>query len=292
MTDARSLTLALGGKWYGHYGSAPCPVCQPDGHKGQNALTLADGGARLLANCKKSGCDFRDILAASGVGSGDYTPPDAAELERREAQELADQEKKARQAIACWKEAQPIRGTIAETYLRTRGITCPLPDMLRFHPDCWHPSARRLPAMVALIEGSGLLAVHRTYLRSDGSAKADIDSAKAMLGRTRGGAVRLSAGPGPLVVGEGIETCLSLACGLLPGHGAIWAALSTSGMAGLTLPIRAGEMTVAYDGDEPGRDAALKLAARAHGLGWRVKTFAAPDGHDWNDVLQQAECAA
>jgi hypothetical protein len=43
MTDARDLTQALGGKWHGGYGAAPCPVCQPERRKGQNGLTLADG---------------------------------------------------------------------------------------------------------------------------------------------------------------------------------------------------------------------------------------------------------
>lgn len=289
MTDAHSLTLALGGKWYSRYGSAPCPVCQPERHKSQNALTLKDGRERLLLHCKKSGCDFREILNAAGVGPGDYTAPSAAELAQREAEERAEAEKKARQALACWDEAQPIHGTVAETYLRGRGITCALPHSLRFHPDCWHPSAKRLPAMVARVEGAELPAVHRTYLRPDGSGKADIDPAKAMLGRTRGGAVRLTGGTGPLVVAEGVETALSLACGLLEAHGPIWAALSTSGLAGLTLPRSAGDLVIASDGDDAGREAAQELAFRASGLGWTVKMAGAPEGRDWNDILREME---
>jgi hypothetical protein len=42
MTDARSLTLSLGGRWHGRYGAAPCPVCQRERRPGQNALTLAN----------------------------------------------------------------------------------------------------------------------------------------------------------------------------------------------------------------------------------------------------------
>ena len=73
MTDAREITLALGGKWFRRYGAVPCPVCQASGHKLQNALTLADGSdGRLLLNCKKSACSFLDILVAAGIGSGDY----------------------------------------------------------------------------------------------------------------------------------------------------------------------------------------------------------------------------
>ena len=86
MTDARTLAVALGGRWHGRYGAAPCPVCQPDRRKGQNALTLADGnGGRLVLHCKKSACAFLDILTAAGLRSGDYRAPDAATLAQREA---------------------------------------------------------------------------------------------------------------------------------------------------------------------------------------------------------------
>jgi hypothetical protein len=52
---------------------------------------------------------------------------------------------------------------MAESYLRKRGITCPLPMTLRFHPNCWHHATRqRLPAMLALVERSDSFAIHRT----------------------------------------------------------------------------------------------------------------------------------
>ncbi|MDQ2092742.1 DUF7146 domain-containing protein [Rhodalgimonas zhirmunskyi] len=196
-TDARTLTLTLGGRWNGRYGTAPCPVCQPKGRKGQNALTPADGRAGLLAHCKKSNCAFADILAAAGIAPGIYTPPDPATVAQREADRRAEAAKRARQAEQCWKDAQPICGTLAETYLRGRGITCPLPETLRFHPEAWHgPTASRHPALVALVEGGGSFVVHRTYLRPDGTGKARIDPNKAMLGRCAGGAVKLAEAPG------------------------------------------------------------------------------------------------
>jgi hypothetical protein len=68
--------------------------------------------------------------------------------------------------------------------------------------------------MIAMVEGAGGAAVHRTYLRADGAGKADVTQAKMMLGRCAGGAVRLSDGPGPLVVAEGIETAPPLQHGL------------------------------------------------------------------------------
>jgi hypothetical protein len=214
---------------------------------------------------------------------------DIAELARFEAVRRQEAVKKEKQALQVWREAVPAKGTIVEAYLRGRGITASLPDTLRFHPDCWHPTARRFPALVALVEGGQRTAVHRTYLRSDGSGKAFVEPAKAMLGAVLGGAVRLTEADGPLVVAEGIETALSLASGLLREPAAIWAALSTSGMRALHLPAITGHLTVATDGDTPGRAAGQALAERAFALGWEVSLLPAPAGTDWNDVLIMKE---
>ena len=287
MTDARELSTALGGRWHGSYGAGPCPVCQPERKRGQNALTLADGrNGRLVLDCKKSACAFLDILAAAGIRSGAYRAPDPATLAQREAEQRKEAQRKADQAKRLWQEAQPIAGTLAETYLRGRGITCDLPRTLRFHGACWHgPTAKRYPAMVAAVQGAGLPAVHRTYLRPDGMGKANIEPAKAMLGGTQGGAVRLADGPGRLVLGEGIESTLSLACGLLDLPATLWASLSTSGLRGLRLPPQPSRLTIACDGDGPGREAAYALAERAHGLGWQVSTLDPGTGRDFNDIL-------
>ncbi len=170
------ITHALGGMWHGSYGVAPCPICQPDRRRDQDALTLSDApDGRLLAHCKKAGCSFRELAAAMGLISGTFTAPDPAATARRETERWAAAAKKARIVRSVWAEALPIGGTVAEAYLRGRGITCALPNTLRFHPECWHSSGHRLPAMVATVQGCDLPAVHRTYLRADGSGKADVD---------------------------------------------------------------------------------------------------------------------
>ena len=287
MIDARGITQSLCGKWYQKYGAAPCPVCQSGREKNQNALTIADGrNGRLVLDCKKSACAFPDILAAAGITSGSYKSPDPETLAKREADQRKEVQKSAAQARAIWSEALPIEGTMAETYLRVRGITCSLPKTLRYHPNCWHrATAKRYPAMVAAVQGNKLAAIHRTFLRPDGSGKADVEIPKMMLGSTAGASVRLTEGRESLVVCEGIETALSLSSGLLRVPAAIWAALSTSGMRNLSLPPQAGQLTIAPDGDKAGREAASALAARADALGWRVTLLPAPEGLDWNDVL-------
>lgn len=287
MSDARTITKALRGRWHGRYGLCFCPA---HANTRTPSLSVSDGeGDRLLLRCH-AGCSFIDILdALKGLGliegSGHYSPPSAADFERIRQAEEDHAVKQEGRALACWREAQPISGTIGETYLRGRCIIADQPDTLRFHPECWHPTGTRLPAMVALVEGAPRLAVHRTYLRPDGMGKAEVEPAKAMLGAVAGGAVRLTAGGNKLVVCEGIETGLSLASGLLRGPASIWAALSTSGMRMLSLPGASGLLTVATDGDDAGRNAGRALAVRATDLGWKVSLLPAPDDHDWNDVL-------
>ncbi len=126
MIDARTLTLGHGGRWYGPYGTMACPVCQSDRRRDQDALTVADGRAGLLLHCKRLGCPFHDIATAMGLMRGDYRPPDPAIIAAREAERLADLAKRARVARRLWHEAQPIGGTLAESYLRRRGHHLPL----------------------------------------------------------------------------------------------------------------------------------------------------------------------
>lgn len=286
MMDAATLTRALGGIWRGRSGNAPCPVCQPERRRDQRGLSLRDDGGRLLAYCHKSGCAFRDIATAAGLPPGAMAVDPHAERAAEVLRAKEDAQREGR-AKALWGDAETvaIHGTLAETYLRGRGISCALPLTLRFQAMGWHPNGYRFPMMLARVDGGARFAVHRTYLATDGTGKAPIDPAKAMLGPCAGGAVRLSEAEGPLVVCEGIETGLSLLCGLLRAPATVWAALSTSGIRGLQLPPQPGRLTVAADGDKPGKDAALALAMRAEALGWRVSLLPAPEGRDWNDIL-------
>jgi hypothetical protein len=80
--------------------------------------------------------------------------------------------------------SQPINGTVAETYLRGRGITAlHATGALRFHPRCYYrPDDDRptetWPAMIAAVTDfdGRLTGVHRTWLAPDGTGKAPIDT--------------------------------------------------------------------------------------------------------------------
>lgn len=287
--EAERITRALRGRWHGRYGVACCPA-----HDDKNpSLSLANGpSGRLLLHCH-AGCSFEAILGAlRGLGlveggRGDYRPPTQVEQSWQRVEELREARKRANQARVIWDEAKPISGTPAEAYLRGRGVACDLPASLGFHPACWHgPSARKLPALVALVTGTWFPAVHRTFVDPDGLGKAGVSPNKMMLGNVSGGHVELASAEGDLVVCEGLETGLSLASGLLRAPATIWAALSASGMRSVLLPDQPHRLTIATDGDDPGRAAGHQLATRAAAMGWTVGLLPAPDGQDWNDVVQ------
>ncbi|OUS06972.1 hypothetical protein A9Q96_08370 [Rhodobacterales bacterium 52_120_T64] len=293
MTEARDLVLALKGHWMGNSGVACCPA-HGDKHP---SLSIGTGGnGQLLLNCH-AGCAFSDVLAALrslGLlgGKSDFHRSEQIGKAAQRVAERANTFRREKQARELWESASSTEGTIAEAYILARGITCALPYSIRYIGNCWHPTAKRLPALVSYIRGADGFAVHRTYIRTDGSGKADVTPAKAMLGPAMGGAVRVSDGPGRLVVAEGIETALSLMSGIIEGPHSVWAALSAGGMKGLNLPDCPGELLVAPDGDAVGIAAANSLAERADGLGWKVSLLIPPQGSDWNDVLVGKAVAA
>ena len=114
--------------------------------------------------------------------------------------------------------SRPVPGTLAEVYLRGRGITASLNwPSLRFHPACYHcpdPEAARQswPALLGVVtdlEGN-LTGLQRTWLARDGSAKAPLADPRRAMGHLLGHAVRFGQAQDVLAAGEGIETVLSL----------------------------------------------------------------------------------
>ncbi|WP_254473277.1 toprim domain-containing protein [Bartonella sp. B1098] len=280
-TNAWGITRALHGVWYGRYGLARCPA-----HDDRlPSLSITNGlDGRLLLTCY-AGCSFREIIQALRriglLGKQAFWDKAYDHTLSFSKQFCAD----FKRAKKIWKQSQPIKNTLAETYLRMRGITCELFPYLRFHDKCPHPLGMTLPALVALVKGAGSFAIHRTFLKANG-CKTDQKPAKAMLGSVMGGAVHLNQGnPKHLVICEGIETGLSLLSGLLSEPVNLWSSLSTSGMMRVNLPPIKGRLTIAMDGDDAGRKAGFTLANRAYSQGFEVFIMQAPKGTDFNDFL-------
>lgn len=187
--------------------------------------------------------------------------------------------------------SNPITGMLAETYLRSRGITqIGANGALRFHPNCWHREEGQnrsiaKPAMIAAAtDGAGAVqGVQRTWLAPDGQGKAAVYPQRRAKGHLLGNAVRLTPHDDILVIGEGIETMLSLSEAVLGLP--VWAALSSGHLRAVLLPEGLQRLYIAIDRDPAGRGAAERLSARATEIGIAVRVLE-PRLGDFNDDLR------
>lgn len=193
--------------------------------------------------------------------------------------------------------AQPIEGTLVETYLRNRGITAlHETDALRFHARCYHrphknaPTETR-PAMIAAVRDLGrhLTGAHRTWLNPNGFdpvhlGKARIETPRRAMGDLLGNAVWFGTVSDVLAAGEGIETMLSPRC-LLPMLPTA-AALSANHLAALVFPATLRRLYIARDNDPAGDAAAVTLTTRAAALGIAAITLTPLLG-DFNEDLRK-----
>src|SRR4051794_33024643 len=189
MTPAEELTGRCGGRWHQSYGEARCPAHDDRAP----SLTIRNGDRAPLVKCH-TGCDSRQIINALRQ-AGHWPDVHVAVPRQSQAHKRSRSDEEAnRYRLSIWREARPISGTPAETYLRERGIRGELPLTLRYHPGIKHTdTGLMLPAMVAAVQAPDrtICAIHRTYLRADGAGKAPVTKPRKVLGRYMGGAIRL-----------------------------------------------------------------------------------------------------
>lgn len=279
MQKAFDLVKNLNGKWYHNYGVAFCPA--HDNTKTPSLSISESPDGKLLLTCF-AGCTFEAVTRACrsrGLMESQRLSRNSFIAENIKNTNTSWIAKKV------WTQSKDIQDTIAARYLSKRGITAQLPNSLRFTENCKHTSGVWAPAMIARVDDASEFSIHRTYL-DDNAFKSSLEPAKAMLGKTKGGHVKLTEFPTQkLLVCEGIETGLSLASGLMADTPTIWACLSTVGIQNVKLPMEPSELIIATDGDKAGLLAGNLLAARAHASGWSVSLLNAPAGQDFNDVL-------
>lgn len=250
---------------------------------------------------------YRWACAWLGLADGEARVRNPAPRPAARAEAEPDDDRRRRAALRIWLEARPsLAGTGAEAYLLARGIDLGRlgrqPRALRYHPGLRHaPSGRTLPAMVAAISDmdGAHRATHRTYLDCDGGAwrKARVESPKMVLGGFAGGSVRLWRGASrkPLreapaddlvVIGEGIETCLSIVLAV-PEY-RVLCAVSLDNMGAIALPPQVTRVILAADNDtKPAARRAFDRAVSRHLDAGRVVRVARPEiGNDFNDTLQ------
>ncbi len=195
-----------------------------------------------------------------------------------------------------WRRCRAIDGSHAERYLHARGLARCRFAALRFHPELRYregSSVRRFPALVAAVTGDdgAILGVQRTWLDPRSPAKAGVATPRKALGRIHGLAVRFGTPSdlAPLVVGEGIETVLSLVAAVPEIRAA--AALSAGSLGAFAPPPGLARLVIARDNDEDGALAAERLARRCARAGVAA-TVIVPAGNDFNDDLVALGSAA
>ena len=187
--------------------------------------------------------------------------------------------------------SRPISGTVAEAYLRKRGITALHgADALRFNPHCYYrPDAcsrtETGPALIASVTdlGGRITGAHRTWLDPSGAGKASIVTPRRAMGNLLGHGVRFGLAHDVLAAGEGIETMLSLRM-VLPSMPMI-AALSANHLAGILFPTALRRLYIARDADPAGDAAVASLVDRAHEAGIDAITLS-PRLSDFNEDLR------
>ena len=192
-----------------------------------------------------------------------------------------------------WRRCRAIDGTHAEAYLHARGLARCRFAALRFHPALRYregASVRRLPALVAAVTGDAgehpghdaVCGVQRTWLDPRQPAKAGVASPRKALGRVHGFAVRFGRPADTLVVGEGIETVLSIVTALPDTVAA--AALSAGSLGAFAPPPGVSRLVIARDNDVEGERAAARLVRRCARTGVAA-VVVEPQGGDFNDDL-------
>lgn len=187
--------------------------------------------------------------------------------------------------------SEPIAGTLAQAYLRQRGIT----DLrgtgnLHYHPRCYYrpdeySPTETWPAMIAAVTDltGNITGAHRTWLDPRCRDKAPIDTPRRAMGELLGHAVRFGICGEVIAAGEGIETVLSLRQ-VLPDMPML-AALSAAHLAAILFPDTLRRLYIVRDNDPAGDNARDSLIERANAAG--IETIAiSPALGDFNEDLR------
>ena len=266
-TRGRSLFVRLTGVPHGQGARGKWQDAATGEHGDLLDLLAAREGHRALAETL---AEARRFLGKPDAAVRDGYAPDVPFHTRTDTSAIAKR---------IWDEGKLLSGTLAETYLSLRHLPPPYPRDLRFQPSLEYHDHKTgeiafHPALLAAVRDAsdGLRGIQRCWLAPDGQ-KAALDDPRRSLGHIHGHGVWLRHDDrehpsGALLIGEGVETVLSLAA-VLPSASLV-AALSASHLAGFILPGWVTTLLIARDNDPAGIRAARKLASRAAESGIEV----------------------
>lgn len=271
-------------------------IASPDGRGAAGKWTDAQNGDHgdLLDIIGKS-CGHRSLREtldeARHFLSLPIPPPSDDEHRHRQSKVPTGTPESARRLFAA---SQPIAGSLVATYFDSRCITdiagC---TALRFHPRCYYRASKddapdtlpAWPAMIAAVTNldGAITGVHRTWLDPAVIDKAPVAYPRRAMGHLLGNGVRFGHAGSVMVMGEGIETILSLRQ-VMPVMPSI-AGLSAAHLAAILFPASLERLYVARDDDPAGTGALATLIERAEPLGIGVVPLE-PQLDDFNSDLR------
>jgi putative DNA primase/helicase len=264
MRDVTAIAAALDGRRDGKKGwwKMRCPA-----HADHNpSLSMCENNGAVKCH---SNCTNQEILAALDalgfVDDGSGTSIDYEAIRHSE-------EKRIQRAQLMREGALDDKSTV-EFYLKRRGITLPVPAVMRR----WKMNGYIVP--VQQLDGT-ITAVFDKFFGTKGTTN----------GPLRTGAVRLTpiGDSGELGLAEGVETALS-ATQLLGVP--CWATLGAERLHQIEIPSVVKHVYIFADNDEAGRKAADK--AKDSYCEYDMTIWRPPDEHkDWNDYLKEIRKAA
>jgi DNA primase len=269
-------------------------ACCPFHEDRSPSFTIFDGGQRFHCfGCGVSGDVFDYLARLHGVGlreaaemltGGNLPSVHVAPAPVSENDGGAD---RIAEAKAIWRAAEPAKGTLAETYLRSRALHLQIPESIRFTRLRYGKTGPEHPVLVACVASADnkLVGIQRTYLNASGTGKAAVRKPKLSLGRVSGGAIRLAPCAASLVVCEGLEDGLSLQQEL--GR-AVWVAAGASMLPNMIFPAGVRSVAIGGDNDQTGRASARKAAETFSFRGIEARVFFPLDAKDFNAELMGA----
>jgi len=272
----------------------PCPLCDGtdrfrwDNQDGKGSYICGQCGAGwgMDLAMKFTGKTFPEIASEIDMLLGNKKfEPDQVRPPMSEDDRLS-----ALRAVSA-QSVKLTQSTLGHAYFVSRGIgEIAYPKSLRFVPALRDGEGGVRPCVLATVQGPDgeNVTLHRTFLRADGLAKADMPSPRKLMPGPipDGSCVALSDYTGgPLGIAEGIETAMSASRLYdLP----VWAAINAGMMEKWNPPEGCDEVAVFGDHDAKfgGQAAAYRLAHRLAVKGLSVTVHIPQiEGHDWNDAL-------
>jgi hypothetical protein len=130
--------------------------------------------------------------------------------------------------------------------------------------------------------------VQVTFLRPDGSGKANLEEPRWTFGRLSDGAVRLAPVNDVFGLAEGIEDALAASQLSQLSQLPCWSSLGAGRMHNVAIPQGVRELHICADDDQAGRTAVERMVERHSREGRRVVVRLPPAGFkDWGEIVSR-----